>query len=533
MIQHLGDELSAALSGCAVAFVTTLVFTPLVIRIACRFEFFDSPSERRVHVRPVPRLGGVAVFVGALVAVLLFDPDNLRFGQGHQLASVLLGTSMMFVIGLVDDLFGLAPWAKLVGQLAAAIVFVTSAGFPSLVGVLPGTAVNIGWLGGPLFVLWIVAVTNAYNLIDGLNGLATGIAVVAALGATLCALALGAGSPGVPILALIGALAGFSRYNFPRARIFLGDSGTMSIGFLLSVLLIKSATTTTGTVLVLVPIFALMIPFLDTGLAIIRRWLRGDPLSGADARHIHHRLLAMGLSQPQTVLTLWILSLAFAGFGLLVSLASPVFAGVVSAAGSAILAIVIIYGTNILSYHELSIAREVLAEGPARIRRVISDQIHAVDLCEAIRHASSIAEINALLQMNANGFGISRMMLRTDTRGTPSSLPSDERLLGSSPGWRLDFHIVSPNGEFDAALSIWSDSHDGRVSVAERIARIIAPALSDWIAAGDRGDHGRQSVRAGRQRRGRRESQTATSKGRAGEIPERSSVPSELNSAGK
>ena len=162
--------------------------------------------------------------------------------------------------------------------------------------------------------------------------------------------------------------------------------------------------------------------------------------------------------------------------------ASPVFAGVVSAIGSAVLAVVIIYGTNILAYHELSIAREVLAEGPGRIRRVISDQIHAVDLCESIRRAASIVEMNALLQMNAHTFGLSRMALRTDTRAQSADLAvADERSATSGAGWRLDFHVTSPDGEYEAALSMWCESRDGRVSVAERIARILAPVLSEWI----------------------------------------------------
>jgi UDP-GlcNAc:undecaprenyl-phosphate GlcNAc-1-phosphate transferase len=485
MIRYVASGDAAGLAGFTVAFLTSLVLTPVVIRAACRLDMFDSPDgARRIHRRPVPRLGGIGVFLGAFVAVLLFSPDDLAFGQGHHLASILLCTSMMFTIGLIDDVRGLPPIAKLLGQVLAALVFVVTSGFPTTIGIIPGAVLELGWVGAPLFVFWIIAVTNAYNLIDGLNGLATGIAVVAASAAALSAMVLGGSTPGVPILALIGALVGFSRYNFPRARIFLGDSGTMSIGFLLSVLLVRSATTSTGNVLVLVPIFALMVPFLDTGLAIIRRWLRGDPLSGADARHIHHRLLAMGLSQKKTVATLWLLSLVFAGFGLLVSLVSPVFTGVVSAVGSAVLAIVIIYGTNILSYHELSIARDVLTEGPGRIRRVISDQIHAVDLCESIRRAGTVAEMNVLLQMSAHSFGLSRMSVRVDSRAQPSPLVmNDERAASVGPGWRLDFHVIASSGEYSGTLSLWSDSHDGRVTVAERVARILAPTLSEWIDA--------------------------------------------------
>lgn len=479
----------------AVAVALSVVLTPAVIAAARRLQLFDNPDgARRVHRVPVPRVGGVAVFLAAAATLAIFAPGILLAERPYHVSGLAVGAAIMFVLGLVDDLRELPPIAKLLGQVAAAAAVVAISGYPERLAIVPGTEVHIGWVGAPLLFVWIIAVTNAYNLVDGLNGLASGIAVVACATGIVIGGILGSSSTIIAV-ALTGALIGFSRYNFPRASVFLGDSGTMSIGFLLAVLLVRTATTPSGAVLFLVPVFAVMVPFLDTGLAIVRRWLRKVPLSGADARHIHHRLLAMGLSSSETVVHLWLLAVLFTGFGLLVTLAPPVFAGLISAAGSAVFAVVVIYGTNILAYHELSVAREVLVEGPGRIRRVISEQIHAMDLCEAIGRAESMAEVNALLDRNAHVFGVSRIMLRSDLRddAIPAILPGDERA-GGSGGWRLDFHVSSAARGYQGTLSIWSDTHDGRVSGAERLARILAPALSSWLS-GVRAPQGKASRR--------------------------------------
>ena len=459
-----------------------MALTPVVISLARRFQMFDAPDHaRRVHHQPVPRIGGVAVFAAAIAVTLVLSPETLSLGRGHGFAGLLLGASVMFVLGLVDDLRGLSPVAKFGGQLLAAGGAVWLGGYPTELAITAGTTVHIGWFGAPLLLVWIVAVTNAYNLIDGLNGLATGIAVVACVGAL--AIAAFFGHSLVPVLALVGALIGFLRYNFPAARIFLGDSGTMSIGFLLAMLLMRAATSPAGSVLVLVPICAMMVPFLDTGLAILRRWLRSVPLSGADARHIHHRLLALGLTQQQTVVALWGLSACFTAFGLLVALTTPAVAGIISAIGSGVLALVIIYGTNVLAYHELSVAREVLIQGPKRIRRVISDQILALDLCQAIRNAPSIHDLNALLLRNAAVFGFSRMELRTERRGHGARDGRHERRRSrGTAAWRLDFFLAHES-EHEVTLSIWCGGMDSRLSGAERVARILGPAITAWASA--------------------------------------------------
>ena len=287
------------LAWVAAVFVATaclsLLLTPLIIRAASALRLYDSPDGvRRLHDSPVPRLGGVAVYLSAaaMAGVVIYLGANVFWPgigitaqQWRTLTGVIIGSGLLFVVGLLDDVRGLPPSVKFAAQLVAASVawyygvrlFGVTLGY--------GVGVQVGILSAPLTVLWIVGVTNAFNFIDGLNGLAGGLAVVACATMVAVGLSLGNIAVIVPAVALAGALVGFLRYNFPAARIFLGDAGSMSIGFLLAVLLKEASEVRGPSVLVAVPILALCVPLLDVSLAILRRWLRGVPLTGADARH--------------------------------------------------------------------------------------------------------------------------------------------------------------------------------------------------------------------------------------------------------
>ena len=317
----------------ALAAGLALAITPIVSRSAGALRLFDSPDgKRRMHVVPVPRLGGVAVYlVAAAVATILFlraspifvTPGEIGNAQIRVLTGTFIGSGLLFLVGLVDDLRGLSPTVKSIAQIiAAGIVY----WFGLRIGSIAlgyGEGVPVGIFEIPLLFLWIVGLTNAYNFIDGLNGLAVGIAVVACATIVVVALSLTNLFVLLPAVALCGALLGFLPYNFPKARIFLGDSGSLSIGFLLAVLTIQASNNRAGAVLAFVPILAVSVPLMDATLAILRRWLRHVPLSGADARHIHHRLLALGLSPKRTAVILWTLAAGMAGFGLLIALTAP------------------------------------------------------------------------------------------------------------------------------------------------------------------------------------------------------------------
>jgi UDP-GlcNAc:undecaprenyl-phosphate GlcNAc-1-phosphate transferase len=287
----------------------------------------------------------------------------------------------------------------------------------------------------------------------------------------------------LPCVAMTGALVGFLRYNYPKGRIFLGDSGSLSIGFLIAVLSLKASVNSNGAVLVVVPLLAMFVPMMDGMLAIVRRWLRHVPLSGADARHIHHRLLALGISQARAALLLWALAAAMAGFGLLLALTAPFVASSIAMLGLVVAAALLIYGTNLLSYHELAVAGEVLMSAPARARRVISDQILALDVTALINNAATKEEVATILGGAAAQFGFLAMQL---AGGDLSPAERTEELAGANWAWRLDYPIrVAGDVEsVSYVLSIWcSPELSSRPYGAERLAKIVGPALEEWFRA--------------------------------------------------
>jgi len=360
----------------ALAVCTSLLVAPVVIRSAHALKLYDSPDgARRVHEIAVPRLGGIAVFLSAAaVSVFVFilaepvflPPGNALAPDFRFLTGVFVGSALLFLVGLVDDVMNLSPGVKSLAQVVAALIAYYFGAHLGSIALGYGAGVSTGVLELPLLILWIVGVTNAYNFIDGLNGLAGGIAIVASATIVIVALALGNVAVLIPAVALAGALFGFLHFNFPKARLFLGDSGSMSVGFLLAVMSVHAATNRYRAVLVIVPLLAVFVPLMDGALAIVRRWLRHVPLSGADARHIHHRLLALGLSQQRTVIVLWAVAACMAGFGVLIALTAPFVATSIALLGLVGTAVLLIYGTNLLAYHELIVAGEGLMSAPAR-----------------------------------------------------------------------------------------------------------------------------------------------------------------------
>jgi UDP-GlcNAc:undecaprenyl-phosphate GlcNAc-1-phosphate transferase len=463
----------------------------MVMLGASKLKLYDSPDgARRVHDQPVPRMGGVAVYItAAVVAISVLSQSRQLFlssglgghAQERLLFGVLVGSALLWVVGLIDDVRGMSPGSKSLAQVAAATIAWYFGVRVGSVALGYGAGVSLGFMGLPIFLFWVVGVTNAVNFVDGLNGLAGGIAVVAFATISIAALALGNFFVLVPAVALSGALLGFLHYNYPKGRIFLGDSGSLSLGFLLAVLSVKASSNRSGAVLVVVPILAMFVPLMDGLLAIVRRWLRNVPLYGADARHIHHRLLALGISQQRTVLFLWALAVAMAGLGLLLALTAPFVASSIAIIGLMGAVILLIYGTNFLSYHELIVAGEVLMSAPSRARRVISDQILALDLTALLFNATSTAEIAMILGTSGAQFGFLAMQL---SGGDIATNEETADLSASSWAWKLDYPIrIKGKGEQPSyVLSIWcSPEVSTRPYGAERLARIVGPALQAWF----------------------------------------------------
>jgi UDP-GlcNAc:undecaprenyl-phosphate/decaprenyl-phosphate GlcNAc-1-phosphate transferase len=469
-----------------VAALASLLITPRVVQFAVKRGYYDAPSGgRRIHDRPVPRLGGVAVVlamaVGLIAAILLGGSQGQDLGrQSSFLIGLFLGGGVLFTVGLVDDLKGMSAFRKLGFQaLAAGIVYLF--GFRVEMLSLGFGEIHIGWLSLPLTVLWIVGVTNAFNLIDGLDGLATGVALVALGTVSLAAIQLGNMEVAVVCAALVGALLGFLRYNFNPARIFLGDSGSLLIGFMLAVLSVHGSLKSTAAVLTVVPLAALALPLLDTGLAVGRRWLRGVPLFGPDARHIHHQLLASGWSHRGTVLALYFAAGLVAIVGLTLAFGPPNLMRTLAFSGGAASLMLFAYGLKRLAYHEFSIAGAVLASGPLRMRRVIKDNIIARDLCDAIVRVESLSECNMLLHGSAEGFGFVQIKLCRESSNTRPDV--GRRETDGAHLWKLDFPVgpLCESGD-PMVLRIWGTTDGFRPHGAERVARILAASLNTRVA---------------------------------------------------
>ena len=293
--------------------------TPLVMRIARRAGVIDHPHSRRVHSEPTPRWGGLAMLVAFLVTLLLLTPVRSYFGLGEMLTrpiiGILLGAVLMTAVGAIDDKWGLPAKVKLLGQIVAASVLPLFGNRVMVIfdiNLLPSSP---HWIFDPIFlvsaaitILWVVIVTNAINLIDGVDGLAAGIVAIAAFTFIVIGIQKGTLGEAMMATALLGVCLGFLYYNFHPAKIFMGDAGSHFLGFLLAALSIyKNWKVATGVALA-VPLLILAVPLFDAAFAVCRRALRGRPIFSADKEHLHHRLLDMGLNQRAVVIAIYVLT---------------------------------------------------------------------------------------------------------------------------------------------------------------------------------------------------------------------------------
>lgn len=289
-----------------IAFLVSYLLTPLIKNLSHRTGAVDNPGERRVHIRPIPSLGGIAIYLGVLLAIFT-TVTNLSSNQTLQ--GFLVGGTFIVILGIVDDLTELKARYKLIGQILAAAILVAFGVKIEFVTNPFGGMFYLGFWGIPLTIFWVVGVINAVNLIDGLDGLAAGVSTIASF--TLLFVAIQEGHFLIVLLtaALAGGALGFLRYNFNPAKIFMGDTGSMFLGFMLATVstagALKSATVAT----LLVPIIALGVPIFDTIFAIIRRSFNGKSVAEADQGHLHHRLLQMGLSHKQAVIVVYLVSI--------------------------------------------------------------------------------------------------------------------------------------------------------------------------------------------------------------------------------
>lgn len=298
------------------AFLTTYLTVPLAKRLAIRVDAVDYPSKRRINTKPIPRMGGIAVFLGLVVACIVQIMGTWYLGWPPVLVPhprlqinypmLALAVAIIFATGAIDDVFQLKPKQKLVGQILGALV-------ACLGGLKIGVIVNpiapgeisLGWLTYPITIIYLVAFTNIINLIDGLDGLATGISGIAAFTMFTFAMLSNRMDAAALAIALFGSCVAFLRYNFNPASIFLGDSGSLLLGFVLGTISLLNVSRTAALTSMIIPLIVAGVPIIDTFSAIVRRRRAHISIGQADKGHIHHRLIQEGYNQKQAVLLIY------------------------------------------------------------------------------------------------------------------------------------------------------------------------------------------------------------------------------------
>jgi UDP-GlcNAc:undecaprenyl-phosphate/decaprenyl-phosphate GlcNAc-1-phosphate transferase len=455
----------------------SFVLTRYVRDFASRRGWLSIPSqERHLHASPLPRLGGVAIFLSfsvsmAVVASLAPHIPGLRSAFSFQTLLTILGpASLVFSLGVHDDLHPVGPWVKFAVQaIAASMLF--AGGLRILnIPVLFGSHELPWYVGLPFPILWVLAITNAFNLIDGLDGLAAGSALFSTLVAFVVALLSGYTLVTVMTIALAGAILGFLRYNFNPATIFLGDSGSLFIGFLLSALALAGAQKAPTIVAVAIPVVSFGLPILETSLSILRRLISGRPVFGADREHIHHKLLQHGLTHRQVVIVLYAVSAIFALLSLFLLWPTGSSLGLVLA----VLGIGIWVGVQRLGYLELGELSRV-AQRTLEQRQIVINNLAIRRATEELKAVREYEQIRRVLEAafgsnDFDGFDVTFKLFpgefhpaavsesgslsrRTDvsfrwgrTRGS--------KILEGLPTWTLSLDLVSSSNRRRGALTV-------------------------------------------------------------------------------
>jgi UDP-GlcNAc:undecaprenyl-phosphate GlcNAc-1-phosphate transferase len=396
----------------AASFGAAFILTPICRNLAIRLGLLDRPDQnRKTHPHPIPRIGGVPIIIASLASftILLLlslqDGEIVRANLGV-VRKLFPAATLIFATGLLDDLIGLKPWQKLLGQLAAAaLAFSAGVRFSGI-----GSYHFPIWLTLPATILWLVGCTNALNLIDGVDGLAAGVGFFATLTTLMAALLQHNVPLALATAPLAGALLAFLRYNFNPATVFLGDCGSLLIGFLLgSYGLLWSAKSATMLGMT-APLMVLSIPLLDTGLSIVRRFLRHQPIFGADRGHIHHKLLARGLTPRRVVLLIYAVCGISAGFSLLASVAQEQFAGVIIVLFCLSAGI----GIQLLGYPEFDTARRIVLGGT--FRHILNARLRLVTFHDDLTAAVTPDQCWEVLHHAYGDFGFNEIKLKFGDR---------------------------------------------------------------------------------------------------------------------
>jgi UDP-GlcNAc:undecaprenyl-phosphate GlcNAc-1-phosphate transferase len=288
------------------SFITVLLVTPFVIKLAFKIGAVDKPNARKVHQKITPRIGGLAIFIGVVVGYFVSGLYNER------MTTIVVGAIVIVIIGVLDDMYELSAKWKFLGQVFVALLIVRSGLMIDYVNIpFTNDSYELGLFAYPLTIFWIVGITNAINLIDGLDGLSAGVSSIALT--TLAVMAFLGNTPLILTIAVIviASTIAFLFYNFNPAKIFMGDTGALFLGYCISILSLLGLYKSVTLFSLIVPIIILGVPIFDTSFAIIRRLVNKQPISAPDKSHLHHRLLAMGFSHRKTVLLIYMFGIFF------------------------------------------------------------------------------------------------------------------------------------------------------------------------------------------------------------------------------
>jgi UDP-GlcNAc:undecaprenyl-phosphate GlcNAc-1-phosphate transferase len=445
---------------CAFVLTALLSFalTRLVRNLSTVHGWVGTPSPHHIHPEPVPRFGGIAIYFafmagisGTLLAASLFhlgvdvSPQRLTY--------ILVAGTLIFLLGMVDDVVNLKPYVKFGVQALAAIVLYAGGLRVLEIPLLFGSR-DLHWLALPLTVLWVLWITNAFNLIDGLDGLAAGSAFFSTVTVFVVSLGTGANMVSLMVVALAGSILGFLKYNFNPATIFLGDCGSLFIGFMLSALALAGSHKTPTIVAVAIPIVSFGLPVFETVLSVIRRFLNGQPIMGADRGHIHHRLLERGMSQRSAVVVLY-------GVSALCGLLSLLL---INPGGPSVGIVLFVLGAGIwlsvqhLGYQEFfelgRVARKAMDQ-----RRVISNNLAVRRAVDMLSRVTDYLQICTLLQetFESNDFDGFQLNLLAESR--EYSLDEELSVLSSGRSSHRSFiwhKPVLPSAKSPTTLPSWS-----------------------------------------------------------------------------
>jgi UDP-GlcNAc:undecaprenyl-phosphate GlcNAc-1-phosphate transferase len=460
-----------------VSFGFSLLLTPAARDLFLRFGVVDHPDEtRKLHARPIPRVGGIAIALAYLIAFGLLLLSDLKAGTIVWSALPLIwklipAAGLVFLIGLLDDLRRLRPWQKLMGQIAAATM-VYFAGVQ--VVAIGGSHHMAWWLAFPATIAWLVACSNAVNLLDGIDGLAAGVGFVATITMVVASVIQHNFELAMATVPLAACLLAFLRYNFNPATIFLGDCGSLFIGFLLGcygILWSQKSATVLG---MTAPLMALAIPLLDTAIAIVRRFLRGQPIFGADRGHIHHRLLDHGLTPRRAALLLYGVGILAAMFSLFMAtshLKIPVIVAFCAAAW---------VGIQRLGYVEFDTVGRLLLTGS--FRKLLRSHISLCNFETSLSGAQTPDECWNILKNTYHEFGFCRIHVELAGR----SYREERAKPDGSRTWRVEISLSATDfvhlaREFNATAR-----HNAVAAFADSVRKILEskiPGFAPYVVA--------------------------------------------------